>query len=208
MIAFVAVYEVYKQFAGQAPQAADASNLEVVAPAGLQDANNGSAQPQAGGAGISKEFRKLLVRRLQTQGFSDLLVSSGRPAKFQPVSALRLPEPGKAVTVTVLLYSPLDAFTETWWRKVGMLKSAAASGNPFLRSVTIESQEALDCLVDWHVEGFVEGVVTIKPPALESEPQGNSANVPRASRPPVAGRQGARTKAGGTPAVRSGPRIY
>ncbi|MGD0091433.1 MAG: hypothetical protein ABSE73_16060 [Planctomycetota bacterium] len=35
-----------------------------------------------------------------------------------------------------------------------------------------------------------------------------SANVPRASRPLVAGWQGARTKAGGTPAVRSGPRIY
>ena len=125
------------------------------------------AKVQAGLVGkvlqVDEMASKIQDCGLRPLGFVKKLEAKGARWNFKPIDSLRLPENGASLTVYLLMYARLDSATETIWQQAGMFKDEQTDvRRPFLRKVTLSSQECLDRLFDWHVEGFSEG--TVSPP--------------------------------------------
>ncbi len=76
----------------------------------------------------------------------------GKPAEFFSVENLMRRADDYPITVSVLLRGQLDAYTEAAWREAGMFRDEVLLPSPFLRTVTITNSQAMQNLIDWHVE--------------------------------------------------------
>lgn len=94
-----------------------------------------------------------LRERLRPKDFLDKFALAGKTPIFIPVSKLKLSVGGNPHILYCLLYALLDEATERSWKKAGMFRDEHGPASPFLRTVTITTQETLDNLADWHVEG-------------------------------------------------------
>lgn len=115
--------------------------------------NFGSAGGGGAGSGgaVPARFRSNYANGLRPVSFLAELVPA---PTFYPVAAVSLPKPGQKTVIYCLLYSILDPFTEQNWKNAGMFKDEGRVISPFLRTITIASQESLDNLNDWHIESI------------------------------------------------------
>ena len=76
----------------------------------------------------------------------------GRLPQFTRAAELSPRADGKPMLVYCLLYSCLDDYTQRLWQRAGLFNAKPIMLSPFLLTVTIRDQAALDYLIDWHVE--------------------------------------------------------
>jgi len=89
--------------------------------------------------------------RIRPANYVETLTIDGKPAQFASVGDLKLPA-DRPLVVYVVLRTQLDERTEHAWRRAGMFRDEGRTLSPWLRMVTISDREALDNLIDWHVD--------------------------------------------------------
>ena len=104
-----------------------------------------------------------LAARLRNSRDIESIHEKFRGAQFAPVSSVQL-NSQPPTHFYCLLRAQLDDFTEEHWKVSGMLRDENIISSPYLRLVTIDDNEALMNLFDWHVESVAPASSVSKPP--------------------------------------------
>jgi hypothetical protein len=113
-----------------------------------------AALPQLAAGGGSSGKRSFVPHfgRIRPDSYVETLTINGKAPEFLSIGDLKVPCDGRPLEVYVLLHSQLDDRTEQAWRRSGMFRGEGRTLSPWLRLVTISDQDALDHLIDWHVD--------------------------------------------------------
>lgn len=121
---------------------ADASN------SAISDTINASAA----GLLTTESLQTALESQIRPKDWLDRFsASTGAKPAFTDISKLNL-KPSQPAKLFILLTSPLDKESEERWKKSGMLLGEPPAGRPFIRTVIVKDQDALDNLDDWRIE--------------------------------------------------------